>query len=90
MSERDLKLRLQFARKVKRLFLDTIWTEGISFYFDGTSFAHKRNPCDHARSTKAMAWRKRKEGFSLNCTARGKKVGCGGKMAHFVVTIAHN
>ena len=90
MSRKDLKLRLQFARKVKRLFFpDTIWTMSISFYLDGTSFAHRRNPCDQARSTKSMAWRKRKEGLSLNCTARGEKVGCGGKMAHFIVAIVY-
>ena len=37
-----------------------------------------------------MAWKKRKEGLSLNCTARAKKVGCRGKMAHFIVPIAYN
>ena len=37
-----------------------------------------------------MAWKKRKEGLSLNCTARAKKVGCRGKMAHFTVPIAYN
>ena len=90
LSQKDLRLRLQFARKVKRLFPDTIQTEGIGFYLDGTSFAHKRNLCNQARGTKSVAWRKRKEGLSLNCTAQGTKVGCGGKMAHFIVAMAYN
>ena len=90
MSQKDLKLRLRFARKIKCLFSDAIWTEGISFYRDRTSFAHKRNLCDQARSSKSMAGRKRKEGLSLNCTTRGKKVGFRGKMAHFIVAIAYN
>ena len=90
VSQNDLKLRLQFARKVKRLFQDTVWTDGISFYLDGTSFSHKKNPCDQARSTKSMTWKKRKERLSLNRTARAAKVGCRGKMAHFIVAIAYN
>ena len=90
LSQKDLKLRVQFARKVKRLFPDTIQTQGIGFYHDGTSFAHKRNPWNQARSTKSVTWRKRKEGLLLNCTAQVTKVGCGGKMANFIVAMAYN
>ena len=36
-----------------------------------------------------MAWRKRGEGLSLNCTSEGKKAGVEGKTAHFFVSIAY-
>ncbi len=36
-----------------------------------------------------MAWRKRGEGLSLNCTSKGKKAGVEGKTAHFLVSIAY-
>ena len=62
MSRKDIKKRVQFVLKVKfRLLPQSIWTEGISFYLDGTSFAHKGNQYHQARSTKSMAWRKRCE-----------------------------
>ena len=90
MSTADLKARLKFARKAKYSLPQDIWTDGISFYLDGTSFVHKTNPCDQACSTKAMAWRKRSEGLSVQCTCKGKKEGTGGRMANFMVAIAYN
>ena len=51
MSRKDIKIRLRYARKVKRLLPNDFWTNGISFYIlDGTSFTHKRN---HATKRKA-------------------------------------
>ena len=90
MSRKDIKACVKFAHKVKRLLPQSIWTEGISFYLDGTSYAHKTNPYDQARSTKSMAWRKTCEGLSSKCTSKGKKAGTGGKMVHFIVAIAYN
>ena len=74
MSQKDLKTRLAFARKVKRLLPPNFWTSGISLYLDGTSFVHKNNPCDQAKSRKSMAWRKRSEGLSFKCTSKGKRL----------------
>lgn len=86
----DLKERLKFAKKVKRIVNENIWTEGIAFYLDGVGFQHKYNPFDEAKSTRTMAWRRRGEGLELNCTAKGSHVGSGGRVAHFLVAIAYN
>ena len=78
-----------FARKVKRILSRDFWTNGIGFYFDGASWTHKTNPCDQARSTTAMVWRKKSEGLALKCTAKGKKEGSGGKMVKVFEAIAY-
>ena len=91
LKANDLRERLKFSKKVKKLMDEkTFWTEGIAFYFDGASFQHKYNPSDEARSTRTMAWRKKSEGLDLHCTAKGSHVGSGGRVAHFLVAIAHN
>ena len=59
MSRRDARRRLLFARKVKRIPSRDFWSNGIGFYFDGASWTQKTNPYDQARSTTAMAWRKK-------------------------------
>lgn len=89
MSANDLKERLKFARKVKRLLSTNVWQEGISFYLDGAGFQHKYNPCDEARSSKTLAWRRKKEALHPGCTAKGSHVGSGGNVAHFLVAIAY-
>ena len=89
LSRKDIKIRLWYARKVKRLLPNDFWTNGISFYLDGTSFTHKCNPCDQAKSRRSMVWRKKCEGLKLGCTYKGKKAGTGGRMAHFIVAIAY-
>ena len=86
----DLKKRLQYARKVKRILSKEIWTKGIAFYLDGVGFQHKYNPFEEAISSKTMAWRKRNEGLSQHCTAKGSHVGSGGRVAHFMVAIAYD
>ena len=77
MKPGDLKKRLQFARRVKRILDEEIWTKGIAFYLDGVGFQHKYNPFEEAISSKTMAWRKRNEGLSQHCTAKGSH-GSGG------------
>ena len=89
MSQTDVTKRLKFARRVKSTLPKTFWTEGVGFYLDGTSFVHKTNPKDQAKTAKTMAWRKPNEGLCLNCTSKGKKAGSGGRMAHFIVAIAY-
>jgi len=85
----DLKKRLKFARKVKKFLSDQFWEEGVSFYLDAAGFQHKYNPNDEAKSSKTMAWRKMNEGLDPYCTAKGMHVGSGGRVAHFMVAIAH-
>ena len=89
LKKKDLKDRLQFARKVKRLLSKKFWTEGISFYLDAAGFLHKYNPFDEAQSTKTMAWRRRDEGLDPHYTAKGSHVGSGGRVAHFMVAIGY-
>lgn len=85
----DEEKRLKFAQQVKKIQCDKFWETGISFYLDGTSFVHKNNPCEHARTQRTRTWRRKDEGLSLNCTAKGRKEGNGGQTAKFLVAIAH-
>ena len=82
LTQKDLKARLAFARKVRRKLNPNIWKRGICFYFDGVSFTHKYNPSDQARAPKTMAWRRRNEGLKFKCTAEGSHEGTAGKVAH--------
>ena len=85
----DLSARLKFARKCKRL-PSTFWSDGISFYLDGTGWVHKTNPCTHARTNRTRTWKKSGESLQRHCTAKGRKEGVCGKMAKFMVAISHN
>ena len=89
LTQKDLKVRLAFARKVRRKLNPNIWKHGICFYLDGVSFTHKYNPSDQARAPKTMAWRRRNEGLKYKCTTKGSHEGTGGKVAHFIAAIAH-
>ncbi|MEE8289558.1 MAG: transposase [Nitrosomonadaceae bacterium] len=88
LNEDDLVKRLQFAHHHAR-FPARFWRTGISFYLDGTGWVHKRNPSDHAVTLRTRTWRKIHEGLKMDCTAKGKKEGVAGKMAKFMVAIAH-
>ena len=88
LSKQDLGKRLTFALKCKKLS-STFWTEGISFYLDGTGWVHKTDPCGQTRTYRTRMWRKRGEGLNQECSAKGRKEGSGGRMAKFMVAIAH-
>ena len=89
LTEDDLKVRLNYARTIKKTKLpESFWKEGIAFYLDGVTFAHKTNPCAHAKSVRTRTWRMKNEGLSINCTGKGKKEGTGGSVAKFMVAIA--
>ena len=88
LSKEDLKKRLRFARKCKRV-PDNVWTEGISFYLDGTGWVHKTNPSKNARTARTRTWKKKGEALKRENTAKGKKEGVGGRMARFMVAIAY-
>ena len=83
----DLKRRLTFVRKVKRLLPSEFRKDGVAFYLDGVSWAHKTNPCEQARSSRTRTWRQQGEGLPIHCTAKGRKEGSGGWM---VKLKAHN
>ena len=88
LTVEDLSKRLAFARKCKKLPA-SVWTEGISFYLDGTGWVHKTDPCKTARTSRTRTWKKRGESLTKDCLAKGKKEGVAGKVAHFIVAIAH-
>ena len=84
----DLAKRLKWA-KAKEKLPASHWTHGISFYIDGTGWAHKTRPSQNARTNRTRTWKRDDESLSLHCTAKGKKEGVGGKMARIMVAIAH-
>ena len=89
LLKEDLKKRLKFARNCKRL-PESFWTEGISFYLDGTGWVHKTNPCEHAKTLRTRTWKKKSESLAWHCTAKGKKEGTAGRMAKFMIAIAYS
>ena len=66
-----------------------VWKDSVAFYLDGFSFLYKTNPMDQARAPKGRVWRKKSEGLTQGCQAKGRKVGTGGKVAKFIVAISH-
>lgn len=88
LSKEDLKIRLRFARRCRKLPEDT-WTKGISFYLDGTGWVHKANPSNSAKTARTRTWKKQGESLSVDCLAKGKKEGVNGKQAKFMVAIAY-
>ena len=83
----DLKKRLKFARKCKRILQPSFYRRGISMYLDGVGFEWKSNPCKSTPGTRTMGWRRRSEGLDLNQTSKGKKEGK--TNAHFYVGIGY-
>ena len=90
MTAEDHSKRVKFAKYMKANYGQEIWTEGISFYLDGTGFTYKRNPLDQARAPKARVWRKKSEGLAPGCIAKGRKEGTGGKVLRLMVAISYN
>lgn len=89
VTKDDCQKRLTFAKRwVKEK--DTFWRDGIAFYFDGVGFLHKTNPCETAASCRGKVWRKVTEGLHSQCTAKGNKVGYGGKQVKFFVAISYD
>ena len=88
MTKDDLKKRLAFCRKIKRLKMnEEFWRKGVSFYLDGVGFEYKTNPQGEARSPATRAWRKKSEGLSIHCVAKGKKEGK--RNANFMVAFGY-
>ena len=89
LTKSDLKLRLKFARKVRRKLPKDFWTGGVGFYLDGASFTNKMNPFDQVRAPRAMVWRNPGQRLGFGFTAKGSHVGTGGSVAHFMAAIAY-
>jgi len=81
MSQTDKDQRVEFARKMQAEYSPTVWTDSVAFYLDGVSFIYKTNPLDQARAPKGRVWRKKSQGLTRGCLAKGSKSGAGGKVA---------
>ena len=88
LTEDDLKLRMKFAKYIKKYYDDGLWSSGICFYLDAKHFIHKTNPMDQAKAPKSLVRRKKNEGLAKGCTSRRNKAGHGGKVASFFVAIS--
>ena len=88
MTNKDFKVRLDFAKKCLKKVGDDLWLKKISFYYDGVSFVHKTNPFSEAISPKSKIWRTKKEGLTM--TGKGKKVGNNGKAVRVFVAISYD
>lgn len=86
LSKADKVKRLCFSRREKMRDA-SFFKEKIFLYFDGVSFAYKKNPMLNAMRTGTMGYRKSSEGCSVTCA--GAKEGTGGKCAHYYVGISY-
>ena len=87
LTESDLKLRMKFAKDIKKYYDDGLWSSEICFYLDAKHFIHKANPIDEAKAPKSLVWRKKNEGLAKVCTSKGNKAGYGGRVASFLFYI---
>ena len=71
--EKDLKLRMKFAKDIKKYYDDGLWLSGICFYLDTKDFIHKINLMEQAKAPKSLVWRKKTEGLITGCTSKVAK-----------------
>ena len=90
LSLQDCKKRLKFAKDIKKNYAANLWTDCIAFYLDGVSFTFKTRPKEQAIAPRGRIWRKRSEGLTRGCTAKGRKECTGGKLVKVIVAITYN
>jgi hypothetical protein len=69
-----MKKRRTFARRMQNEYSDDVWTQ----------------PLDQALAPKGRVWRKRSEGLTPGCTAKGQKTGTGGRVVKLMVAISYD
>lgn len=79
LSQADKDLRVEFARKMQAEYSLSVWTDSVAFYLGGVSFVYKTNPLDQACAPEGRLWRKRSEGLTQGCLAKGSKSRMGEK-----------
>lgn len=89
LTGKDLRARVNFAKKMVKEYSADVWSKEITFYLDGKSFKYTRNPLASAKCTRSRACRKVHEGLFKGCTAKGSKCGTGVKKLDLVVCISH-
>ena len=87
LTDKDRRLRVQFARKQLREREPDFWKNKVCMYLDGVSFVHKTSPFFTARNHHAVGYLKRGEGLKI--TAKGAKEGVNGKTVPFYVGITY-
>ena len=90
LSNGDRKKRVAFARRMVKENTKCFWMNEISFYLDGVSFAHKRNPKSYAVAPSGRVWRKKGEGLLSGCLARGNKCGTGGNYVKLICAVSYD
>ena len=67
LSEKDLRLRRQYARNMKNVLkkYPNYFTNHVGFYLDGVSFVHKSDPLKAAVQPKSRVWRTKGEGLNI-------------------------
>ena len=50
LTEKDIKERLAFAKRMKKNYAPEVWTDLIAFFLDGVSFCDKTNLADQAKA----------------------------------------
>ena len=87
LSEKDQRMRLQYARKMKRGLSRNpdVFKHDIAFYLGGVFFVHRQNPLQAAAREKSRIGRKKNEG--LQFTGKGSKDLAGGPRLHLIVAI---
>ena len=67
LSEKDQRMRLQYAREMKRGLSRNpdVFKHDIAFYLDGVSFVHRQNPLQAAARAKSRIGRKKNEGLQF-------------------------
>ena len=63
LTENDLKLRMKFAKDIKKYYDTGLWSSGICFDLDAKYFIYKTNLMDQAKAPKSLVWRKKNEGL---------------------------
>ena len=89
MTKNDQRKRRIFAKQVQGNYSADVWISKVAFYLDGVSLFYKRNPADQARAPKGRIWKKKCEGLSLGCTAKGSKERSGGKVLKLMAAISY-
>ena len=86
LTENNCKLRLKYARKMKRELAvnPDFYNHEVAFYLDGV---YKNNPTMSSLGQNTRVWRKNGEG--LQFTAKGSKDLAGGRRLHIIVAIAY-
>lgn len=73
VTEKDCKLCLQLARKMKKKLQvnQDFFKDEVAFFLDGVSFVNEYNPCSDAVVSGSRVWPKKGEGLQI--TFKGSK-----------------